>query len=108
MTTFKAKLILTIGMIALTSVMAQAKGHERPEMDATTKAAIDACASANNMPEPGTTRPTKEQHEAFKACLQSKNIELPPRPRHHHDDEQTGQKARDCEDKDEKDSATTE
>lgn len=49
-----------------------------PQMDESTKAAFDACASEINMPKPGSgSRPTKEQHEALRACLKAKGVEMP-------------------------------
>ena len=56
---------------------------QRPPMDPKTKDAITSCESSTGMPARGSgTRPTREQHEAFKACLAAAGVQM---PEHHHD-----------------------
>ena len=53
-------------------------GGGRPQMDAATKAKFEACATEAGMPARDSgTRPTKEQHEAFKACLTKAGVSMP-------------------------------
>ena len=50
----------------------------RPEMTEEMKEAFDACHEEVGMPERDSgERPTKEQHEAFKTCLEGKGITPP-------------------------------
>lgn len=49
--------------------------HHGPPMDDETKAAFESCATEVGMPERDSgERPTKEQHEAFKTCLEGKGL----------------------------------
>ncbi len=82
----------TFLMIPLVAVMightSMAQNHQPPEMDAKTKAAFEACASANSLPQPGSgQRPTKEQRDKMDACLAEKNVSLPRHPHHQHPDQ---------------------
>lgn len=62
----------------------------RPQMDETTRAAFEACATQAGMPARGSgTRPTEAQHESFKACLTAKGITI---PEHHGHSGQGGQR----------------
>lgn len=54
-----------------------------PKMDEATKAKVDACAKEVGMPARDSgTRPSRELHEKFKACLAKQGIELPEPPPH--------------------------
>ncbi|WP_409479643.1 hypothetical protein [Pseudobdellovibrio sp. HCB154] len=58
--------------------LAYARDHKGPHMDEETKAAFEACAEEVGMPERESgERPTKEQHEAMKTCLEGKGIKPP-------------------------------
>ena len=83
------------------ALFAQKQHRNRPELDETTRAAITECEKTAAMPgrESGT-RPTQEQMESFKECLEAKNVELPPPPEHregkkkfreYHDRNESGQ-----------------
>jgi hypothetical protein len=69
---------LLISSLMLSIAYAGDKKHKGPPMDEATKAAFEACATEVEMPDRDSgERPTKEQHEAMKACLTKKGIALP-------------------------------
>lgn len=52
-----------------------------PPIDEKTQSAFQECAKKSGLPAPGAgSRPTREQHEKFKACLKTKGITLPAHP----------------------------
>ncbi|MGZ3691829.1 MAG: hypothetical protein ACXVAX_10015 [Pseudobdellovibrio sp.] len=60
-------------------------GRRPPQMDAATKAKFEACATEAGMPARDSgTLPTKEQHEAFKACLAKAGVSMPEHRGHRH------------------------
>lgn len=72
--------ILLISCLSLSIAYArdQKDGGGRPPMSDEMKEAFDACATEVDMPDRESgERPTKEQHEAMKTCLEKKGIILP-------------------------------
>ncbi len=63
---------------SLSMAYARAQGGERPQMSGEMKAAFAACHEEAGMPERKSgERPTKEQREAMKTCLQGKGFTPP-------------------------------
>lgn len=60
-------------------------GGGRPEMSAEMKAALDECHTSLNIAKPdrnSDTRPTREQMDKLKACVEAQGFELPAPPEH--------------------------
>lgn len=60
-------------------------GENRPEMSAEMKAAFDECHTSLNIAKPeqnSESRPTHEQMEKLKTCVEAQGFELPARPEH--------------------------
>lgn len=69
---------LLLSCLTLSMAYAQDQRKGPPEMNAETKAAFEACAEEVGMPDRESgERPTKEQHEAMKTCLDKKGIKMP-------------------------------
>ncbi|AZZ36172.1 hypothetical protein CIK05_04975 [Bdellovibrio sp. qaytius] len=79
----KTLITQTFLISCLSLSIAYARDHKggpggRPEISAENKAAFEACHEEVGMPDRDSgERPTKEQHEAFKTCLEKKGITLP-------------------------------
>jgi hypothetical protein len=74
----------------------QQQNQERPKppkMDEATKAKVDACAKEAGMPAKDSgTRPSRDVHEKFRACLEKQGIEMPPPPPHEGREHGSGKK----------------
>lgn len=56
----------------------QGNRPQPPQLDETTRAAIASCETSTGMPARGSgTRPTREQHEKFRACLSAAGVQMP-------------------------------
>lgn len=74
----KSFITQTLLVSSLMLSIAYARDHKGPHMDAETKAAFEACAEEVGMPDRESgERPSKEQHETMKTCLEGKGIKHP-------------------------------
>ncbi len=78
MKTFITQTLLISSLCLSVAYARDKQGGGRPEMSAEMKEAFEACHEEVGMPERDSgERPTKEQHEAFKTCLEGKGITPP-------------------------------
>lgn len=73
-------------LILCTSAVLWAADYQRssgnrpqpPQLDESTRAAITNCETTTGMPARDSgTRPTREQHEKFRACLKAAGLQMP-------------------------------
>lgn len=65
--------LLLAGLSIDSMTVARAERPQPPPMDATMKAAVDACATEKSLPKPEDgTRPTREQMKAMHDCVAAK------------------------------------